>query len=314
MNTLVLVTGGGGFIGSHIVDRLVKEGHRVRILDNFSTGKEENIAHIVEKIEIIRGDILDLKTCLKATQGVDIVLHQAALPSVQRSIKDPLTTFQVNALGTLNLLIASKDNKVKRFVYASSSSVYGDNPMLPKREDMLPSPLSPYAVSKLVGEMLCKSFHKTYGLSTVSLRYFNVFGPRQDPYSPYAAVVPCFISNLLRNKRPTIYGDGEQTRDFTYVDNVVEANVLSAFATGIDGEVFNIAYGQPTSVNKLFEIIRELTGKTLEPIYAEPRLGEVKHSWADISKAREKLGYTPKINILEGLKKTVDFFARIINY
>ncbi len=280
-----LVTGGAGFIGSNIVERLVQEGHKVRVLDNFSTGRRENLSHLLDKIELIEGDIRDLDTCRKAVEGVDFVLHQAALPSVQRSIEDPLTTFQVNALGTLNILIASKERGVKRLVYASSSSVYGDNPKLPKREDMQPLPLSPYAVSKLAGENLCRAFYKSYGLSVVSLRYFNVFGPRQDPKSPYSAVIPRFLTALLNGKSPIIYGDGEQTRDFTYVENVVEANISAVFKEGIDGEVFNIACGKGTSVNQLFRLLRELIGANdIEPTYAPPRVGEVRHSFADISK------------------------------
>ena len=305
-----LVTGGAGFIGSNIVERLLKEGHKVRVLDNFSTGRRENIAHLLDKIELIEGDIRNLDTCRKAVEGVDFVLHQAALPSVQRSIEDPLTTFQVNALGTLNILIASKEAGVKRLVYASSSSVYGDNPQLPKREDMQPLPLSPYAVSKLAGENLCRAFHKCYGLSVVALRYFNVFGPRQDPKSPYSAVIPRFLSSLLNGKRPIIYGDGEQTRDFTYVENVVEANILACFKEGIDGEVFNIAYGKATSVNELFRILKALTGRNLEPIYEPPRPAEVRHSFADISKAMEKLDYRPAIDLEDGLERTISYFKR----
>ncbi|MGB9877834.1 MAG: SDR family oxidoreductase [bacterium] len=306
-----LVTGGAGFIGSNIVERLLQEGHKVRVLDNFSTGRRENLFHLLDKIELIEGDIRDLDACRKAVEGVDFVLHQAALPSVQRSIEDPLTTFQVNALGTLNILIASKERGVKRLVYASSSSVYGDNPELPKREDMQPLPLSPYAVSKLAGENLCRAFYKSYGLSVVSLRYFNVFGPRQDPKSPYSAVIPRFLTALLNGKSPIIYGDGEQTRDFTYVENVVEANILAVFKEGIDGEVFNIACGKGTSVNQLFRLLRELIGANdVEPTYAPPRVGEVRHSTADISKARVKLGYLPMIGIREGLMKTILCFGK----
>jgi len=305
-----LVTGGAGFIGSNIVERLIKEGYRVKVLDNFSTGRKENIAYLLDKIELIQGDIRDLETCRKAVKGVDFVLHQAALPSVQRSIKDPFTTLQVNVLGTLNLLIASKEEGVSRFVYASSSSVYGDTPLLPKREDMATFPLSPYAVSKLAGENLCLAFYKSYGFPTVSLRYFNVFGPRQDPKSEYAAVIPRFISLLLDDKRPIIYGDGEQTRDFTYVDNVVEANILATFVENIEGEVFNIAGGKSTSVNQLFQMIRQLLGTNIEPLYGPPREGEVRHSLADISKAKSKLGYSPRIDLLQGLLQTIEYYKR----
>jgi len=301
-----LVTGGAGSVGSNIVERLVKEGHKVRVLDNFSTGRRENIAHHLDKIELIEGDIRDLDTCRKAVEGVDFVLHQAALPSVQRSIEDPLTTFQVNALGTLNILIASKEAGIERLVYASSSSVYGENPNLQK-EDLLPLPLSPYAVSKLAGENLCRAFHKCYGLSVVALRYFNVFGPRQDPRSPYSAVIPRFLNALLKGRSPIIYGDGEQTRDFTYVENVVEANILACFKEGIDGEVFNIACGKGTSINELFYILTKLTGKVTRPIYEPYRPGDVRHSIADISKAEKLLGYFPRISLEEGLKLLVDY-------
>lgn len=305
-----LVTGGAGFIGSNIVERLVKEGHKARVLDDFSTGRKKNIAHILEEIELVEGDIRDLETCRRALEGIEFVLHQAALPSVQRSIENPLSTFQVNALGTLNLLIVSKEEEIKRFVYASSSSVYGDNLNLPKREDMATFPLSPYAVSKLAGENLCRAFYKSYGLPTVSLRYFNVFGPKQDPKSQYAAVIPRFISAILKGERPTIYGDGKQTRDFTYVENVVEANLLACFKEGIEGEVFNIAYGASTSVNELLRLLLELTGKDAVPIYEPPRAGEVRHSLADISKAREKMSYNPKISLREGLRKTIAYFVK----
>lgn len=303
-----LVTGGAGFIGSNIVEKLVQAGHKVRVLDNFSTGRRGNIVHLLPKIELVEGDIRDLEICRRAVKGVDFVLHQAALPSVQRSIEDPLTTFQVNALGTLNLLVASKEANVKRFIYASSSSVYGDSPKLPKKEDMATFPLSPYAVSKLAGENLCKAFYKSYGLPTVCLRYFNVFGPRQDPNSPYSAVIPRFISALLNGKPPVIYGDGEQTRDFTYIDNVVEANLLACFKEGIEGEVFNIACGEETSVNQLFYTLRELTGKYIEPNYAPPRPSEVRRSVADISKARQLLGYRPNIGIKEALRYLLKFW------
>ena len=311
MHKRFLVTGGAGFIGSNIVERLVKEGHKVRVLDNFSTGRRENIAHLLDKIELIEGDIRDLDTCRKAVEGVDFVLHQAALPSVQKSIEDPLTTFQVNALGTLNLLIASKEAGVRRFVFASSSAIYGDDPNLPNREEALPTPICPYGTSKLIGENLCRAFYKSYGLSVVSLRYFNVFGPRQALEGEYSAVIPAFITAFLDGKRPTIYGDGEQTRDFIYVENVVEANILACFKEGIDGEVFNVASGKATSVNELFRVIRELNGKKeVEPIYAPPRPGEARHSLADIRKAREKLGYRPAIDLADGLKRTLSYFKR----
>jgi nucleoside-diphosphate-sugar epimerase len=307
-----LVTGGAGFIGSHIVEKLVAEGHYVRVLDNFSTGKRENLAHLLDKIELIEGDIRDLSLCKKAVEGIDFVLHQAALPSVQRSLEEPRVTFEVNAMGTLNLLIACKDAKVKRLVYASSSSIYGDNPQLPKREDMLPLPISPYAVSKLAGEALCRAFYNSYGLDTVILRYFNVFGPRQDPTSQYSAVIPRFIFSLLKDERPIIFGDGNQTRDFTYVENVVEANVLAAVKKGVGGEVFNIAGGKETSVNELFQIINDLIGKSIEPQYSEPRKGEVRRSVADVEKAKRLLGYKIAVDLKKGLKRTVDYFRNVL--
>jgi len=305
----VLITGGAGFIGSHLADRLVSLGAKVRILDDFSTGKIGNIAHLIGHVELIKGSITDARVIKKAVQGVDIVFHQGALPSVARSVKDPLTTHRVNATGTLLLLLGAYRAKVKRFVFASSSSVYGDTPTLPKREDMPPSPQSPYALSKLFGEHICRLFWQLYGLETVSLRYFNIFGPRQDPTSQYAAVIPRFITAILRGERPTIYGDGEQTRDFTFIDNCIHANLLAATAEGVAGEVFNVGAGKQTSVNELFRIICQIIGKSgIEPIYTSPRPGDVRHSLADITKAREKLGYAPLIPLEEGLKRTIAWF------
>lgn len=307
----VLVTGGAGFIGSHLVDKLVQLGAKVRILDDFSTGKRENIAHLLERnaIELIEGSLTDGKTVRRAVQGVEIVFHQGAIPSVIRSVEDPLTTHQVNTTGTLLLLLASRDEGVRRLVFASSSSVYGDTPTLPKKEDMMPNPKSPYALSKLVGEHLCRLFRELYGLETVSLRYFNIFGPRQDPTSQYAAVIPRFITALLKGEPPTIYGDGEQTRDFTFVENCVQANLLAAKAKSVAGEVFNVGAGKQTSVNELFRLIRSLIGVDhIEPIYAPPRPGDVRHSLADITKAQKLLGYQPTISLEEGLKRTINFF------
>lgn len=305
----VLITGGAGFIGSHLADCLASLGAKVRILDNFSTGKFENIAHLTGQVELITGSITDARIVKKAVQGVDIVFHQGALPSVARSVKDPLTTHRVNATGTLLLLLAANKAKVKRFVFASSSSVYGDTPTLPKREDMPPCPQSPYALSKLFGEHICRLFWQLYGLETVSLRYFNIFGPRQDPTSQYAAVIPRFITAMLRGERPTIYGDGEQTRDFTFIDNCIYANLLAAMADGVAGEIFNVGAGKQTSVNKLFGIIRSIIGNDeIEPVYAPPRPGDVRHSLADITKAQEKLGYAPFVPLEEGLKRTVAWF------
>lgn len=304
-----LVTGGAGFIGSHLVERLVELGASVRVLDNFTTGKMENIFHLMEQIELITGSLTDAEIVKRAVQSVDIVFHQGAIPSVARSVEDPLATHQANATGTLLLLLAARDAKVKRIVFASSSSVYGDTPTLPKREDMPPNPQSPYALSKLFGEYLCRLFWQLYGLETVILRYFNIFGPRQDPTSQYAAVIPRFITALLRGERPIIYGDGEQTRDFTFVENCLQANLLAATAEGVNGEVFNIGAGRQTSINQLFQLIRSLIGTTrVEPIYAPPRRGDVRHSLADIAKAQSLLGYCPSISLEEGLKHTIEWF------
>jgi len=308
----VLITGGAGFIGSHLAERLVALGAKVRLLDDFTTGRRQNLSALAHQVELLQGSLTDMATVRKAVAGVDIVFHQGALPSVARSVEDPLTTHQVNATGTLLLLLAAREAKVKRVVFASSSSVYGDTPTLPKREEMPPNPQSPYALSKLIGEQFCRLFWRLYGLETVSLRYFNIFGPRQDPTSQYAAVVPRFITKLLRGERPTIYGDGEQTRDFTFVDNCVQANLLAATAEGVAGEVFNVGAGRQTSVNELFRLIRSLIGiNNIEPLYAPPRPGDVRHSLADITKARERLGYEPSVSLEEGLKRTIAWFRSV---
>jgi len=299
-----LVTGGGGFIGSNIVGELLQRGEEVRILDNFSTGRRENIAEFSGKIEVIEGDIRDLRTVEESLDGVDIVLHQAALPSVQRSILNPLITNEVNITGTLNLLLASREAKVRRLVYASSSSVYGDSAALPKSEDMSPHPLSPYAISKLAGERYCQAFYDLYGL------YFNVFGPKQDPLSEYAAVIPRFIKALAQKRPPEIYGDGEQTRDFTYVHNVVLANLLASSAKGVAGEAINIACGERFSLNQMLKYLQGVFDSAIDPIYSDPRPGEVKDSLADVSKARRLLGYEPQISFFEGLKRTVTWFVK----
>jgi nucleoside-diphosphate-sugar epimerase len=304
-----LVTGGAGFIGSHIAEELVRRGERVRVLDNFITGKRENIAPLAGLIELIEGDIRSLKTCRSACAGVDFVLHQAALPSVPRSIEDPLLAHDINVNGTLNLLYASVGANVKRFVFASSSSVYGDDAHFPKREDNVGRPLSPYALTKLVGEKYCRIFQEIYGLETISLRYFNVFGPRQDPLSHYAAVIPLFITRVLAGQSPQIFGDGEQSRDFTPVANVVEANLLALEApAGAVGSVFNIACGERTTVNALAGEICRLAKISLEPAYADPRPGDIRHSFADITKARKLLGYEPVVSFLQGLKATVAWY------
>jgi len=303
-----LVTGGAGFIGSNIAEELVKRGHPVRIIDNFFTGKRENISSFLDKIELIEGDIRDYDVCKRALEGVDFVSHQAALPSVPRSIEDPLLTTEINIKGTLNILLASREAKVKGFVFASSSSVYGDDPNLPKKEGNVGNPLSPYAISKLAGEKYCRVFSQIFGLSTVCLRYFNIFGPRQDPSSQYAAVIPNFINRMLKGESPTIFGDGEQSRDFTYVSNVVEANILASKAQGISGEIFNIAWGEKTTVNSLALNLNEILKEEISPSYDEPRPGDVRHSFADISKAKKMLKYEPLVSFGKGLKETVSWY------
>jgi nucleoside-diphosphate-sugar epimerase len=312
----VLVTGGAGFIGSNLTEDLLKRGHFVRILDNFSTGKRENL--IFDKaypsLEIVEGDIRNLSTCQKAVQGMEYVFHQGALPSVQRSVEDPETSNAVNAGGTMNILLAAKDKGVKRVIYASSSSIYGDTPTLPKHEEMPSHPLSPYALQKYIGEQYCRLFYQLYGLETISLRYFNIFGPKQDPNSLYSAVIPKFIDALLQGRPPIIFGDGEQSRDFTYIENVVQANVLAMSAEHLHGEAVNIACGERISLNQLFNVLKEILGSELSPIYQEPRKGDVRHSLADIHKGREIIHYEPKVGVKIGLKKTVEFFQRQKNY
>jgi len=302
-----LVTGGAGFIGSNLVEELLQQGERVRVLDNFSTGRRENLKPFINDIELIEGDIRSLSTVYRAVDGVDFVLHQAALPSVPRSVEDPITTNEVNVTGTLNVLIAARDRYVKRVVFSSSSSIYGNNNNLPKQEDMKPDPLSPYAAAKLTGEKYCKIFSEVYGLSTIVLRYFNVFGPRQDPSSQYSAVIPKFICMMKANKIPTIYGDGEQSRDFTFVKNVVRANLLACKNMELKHEIFNAACQQQITVNQLVQYLNEILGTNIQPKYAPPRAGEVKHSLANISKAKTLLNYNPIVDFKEGLKITVDW-------
>jgi UDP-N-acetylglucosamine/UDP-N-acetyl-alpha-D-glucosaminouronate 4-epimerase len=305
-----VVTGGAGFIGSHLVDFLVTAGYEVVVLDNFLTGHIENISPWIDSIDLVEGSITNLRTCAQAFKGADYVLHQAAVPSVPRSVRDPITTHEANVTGTLNVLLAASDAGVKRVVYAASSSAYGNTAVLPKHEHMTPQPLSPYAASKLAGEAYLRVFHETYGLETVALRYFNVFGPRQDPTSQYSAAIPKFISAALSGKPPTIYGGGEQTRDFTYVMNVVHANMLACEAPcEALGQVFNVACGERISVNLLWERIRELTGGTVEAEYCPPRAGEVRDSVASLEKIRRVLGYEPLVGFDEGLRLTVEFFA-----
>lgn len=303
-----LVTGGAGFIGSHLVEELLRQGEEVRVLDNFSTGKRENLVPFLDRIALIEGDIRSYHIVREAVQGVDYVLHQGALPSVPRSVNDPITTNEVNVGGTLNILDAARDSGVKRVVYASSSSVYGANRQLPKREDMMPQPISPYSVSKLTGEKYCHVFSQTYGLETVALRYFNVFGPRQDPQSTYSAFIPKFVSGMIRGRPLIIDGDGSQSRDFTFVSNVVQANLRAATAEHVSGEVFNIACGSKLSLNEVIGYLREILENEGNITYGSPRTGDVPHSLADISQAQAKLGYEPVVSVKTGLEKVAMWF------
>ena len=305
-----LVTGGAGFIGSNIASELVRRGESVRIIDDFSTGKRENLDEILDRVEFIEGDISDAELIRQTVSGVDYVLHQAAIPSVERSVKDPAGTNKANVDGTLSLLIASRDAGVKRVVFASSSSVYGDSPTLPKTEDMPPDPLSPYAASKLIGEYYCMIFQKLFGLETICLRYFNVFGPRQDPASQYAAVIPLFITAVASDHQPVIYGDGLQSRDFTFVDNVVDANVLACSAPEeATGHVYNIAWGERFTLLDLLDELGRILNKKPRPVFEPPRPGDVKHSLADVSRARKDLAFEPKVSFPEGLRRTVAWFT-----
>jgi len=303
--TKVVVTGGAGFIGSHLALKLAERGNHVTIVDDLSTGRVENIAALLKTsgAELVRGSVTDLSLLQSVFSGASYVFHLAAIPSVPRSIEDPLGTHQVNVTGTLNVLMAARDSNVQKVVYASSSSVYGDTPTLPKREDMMPSPQSPYAVAKLAGEYYCSVFHQVFGLPTVCLRYFNVYGPRQDPLSPYAAVIPKFITSVLQGRPPIIFGDGSQTRDFTYVEDATEANILAveSDATGI----FNIGSGDRVSINELARLVLEILGKDLEPQHLEPRAGDIRHSLADIALAKT-FGYTPRHSLSEGVRRTID--------
>jgi UDP-glucose 4-epimerase len=303
----VLVTGGGGFIGSHIVDRLLAEGHSVRVLDNFATGRRQNLGDALSDIQLVEGDIESYEHVQNAVEGCEVVVHQGALPSVPRSVQDPLRSNATNVTGTLNVLLAARDSGVRRVVYASSSSVYGFNAVLPKHEGLLPQPISPYAVAKLAGEGFCRSFNEVFGLETVALRYFNVFGPRQDSRSQYA--VPNFITALLNGGHPVIYGDGEQSRDFTYVDDVVEANMLAMSCDRVAGKTYNVAAGKRTSLNELLHHIGALIGREPTTRYEAPRLGDVKHSQADVSAAKRDLGYTPSVSLEEGLRLTLKSFS-----
>ena len=305
-----LVTGGAGFIGSHIVRRLVHLNKKVRVLDSLLTGKLENLADIINEIEFIEGDIRNLETCRRAVLGVDGVLHQAALTSVQRSIFDPQMTNAINITGTLNMLVAARESSTNRFVFASSSSVYGSDPRLPKREGNEGTPLSPYAASKLAGEYYCRLFGGLYGMATVSLRYFNVFGPRQDPNSPYSAAIPLFITKALKGESPIVYGDGEQSRDFTFVENVVMANILASEAQILPGETMNIACGEGLSVNTLLKLVDQMLGIHPSVIYSPERPGDIAHSVADISRAKEIMGYSPRVSQMDGLKRTIAWYSQ----
>ncbi len=306
-----LVTGGAGFIGSNIVEALVEEGGSVRVLDNFSTGRRENLAEFLGAIELIEGSITNPATCASVCEGIDFVLHQAALPSVPRSVADPAASHEACATGTLNMLVAARDAGVKRFVYAGSSSAYGDTPTLPKVESMPTLPRSPYAVAKLMGEQYCRAFSLIFGLETVVLRYFNIFGPRQDPASQYSAVIPLFITKALTGESPTIDGDGEQTRDFTYVQNAVCANLLACTADAgyVSGEVFNLGCGERISVNRLWEAIQEDTGAAVEPVHGPAREGDVRDSLASLDKIQTRMGYESTVSLAEGLRRTVEWLG-----
>jgi nucleoside-diphosphate-sugar epimerase len=301
-----LVTGGAGFIGSHLSEELVRRGHRVRVVDNLITGKRRNLEHL-PGIEFLEGDLADGGVAERAVQGVDYVLHQAAIPSVPRSVKDPIASNRANIDASLNVLVAARDAGVKRLVYAGSSSAYGDTPTLPKREDMPTRPLSPYALQKLVAEQYCQMFTRLYGLETVTIRYFNVFGPRQDPGSPYSGVISLFATAILENRAPTIYGDGEQTRDFTYIANVVDGVLRACEAPGAAGEVVNVATGGRISLNELLRTLNGIVGTNIRAVYTAGREGDVRDSQADISKAKALLGYTPLVQLEEGLKHTLDW-------
>jgi UDP-glucose 4-epimerase len=303
----VLVTGGGGFIGSHLVERLVADGHSVRVLDNFATGRRENLREARPEIELVEGDIRDYEGVLGAVSGCEVVLHQGALPSVPRSFEDPLATNATNATGTLNVLVAARDSGVRRVVYASSSSIYGADPSLPKHEGLRPRPVSPYAVAKLAGEGFCRTFDEVYGLETVVLRYFNVFGPRQDPRAHY--VVPNFVAAMLNGGHPVVHGDGEQSRDFTYVSDVVDANLLAMSSEDVAGAAYNVGAGERTTLNDLLRQIGALVGREPNPSYRAPRLGDVRHTQADVSAASRDLAYAPRVSLEEGLRLTLEWYS-----
>ena len=306
-----LVTGGAGFIGSHIATALVERGDQVRVLDNLSTGSRDNFAHIASKIDFVQADLLDSEAVDKVVNGCDFVFHQAALASVPRSVEAPLDTHAACATGTLHVLDAARRAKVKRVIYAGSSSAYGNQPFMSKREEDLPAPLSPYAAAKLTGELYCQAFEATYGLETVVIRYFNVFGPRQDPKSEYSAVIPLFVTAMLAGKQPTVFGDGHQSRDFTYIDNVVAGNLAAAKAESVAGKVFNVACGRQFSLLDLIGSINRVLGTSIQPKFDAPRAGDVRESLADISAARELLGYEPVIDFEEGLQRSIAYYKQV---
>ena len=316
--TNFLVTGGAGFIGSNLVNALLNRGDKVRVLDDFSTGRRENIRFpdvprdLVANLEVLEGDIADLSTCRRATEGVQHVLHQAAIPSVPRSVALPLESNRANIDGTLNLLVAARDAGVKRLIFASSSAIYGNAPGFPRKETIRPEPLSPYAVQKMTAEHYLRVFYELYGLETVSLRYFNVFGPHQDPNSDYAAVIPLFIKAFLTGTQPTVFGDGEQSRDFTYVDNVVHGNLLAAEAQDAPGKTMNLACGGQLTLNQLLDLLKKITGSDAEAVYTDPRPGDVRRSWADITVSEKILNYRTQVPLEEGLRKTVDYFNTVL--
>ena len=307
-----LITGGAGFIGSNLTHALLNRGDEVRVLDNFSTGRHANVADIVNEVEIIEGDLRDAGSCKQAVAGVDYVLHLASIPSVEHSVLHPDLCMEVNVNATINLLLAARDANVKRLVFASSSAIYGDSPVLPKSEEMKPLPPSPYAVGKLAAEHSCQIFYKLYGLETVCLRYFNVFGPRQDPTSQYSAVIPLFARAMLSGKAPIIFGDGLQSRDFTYVNDIIQANLLAVSAPDVAGQVFNIACGQSQTLLDLVAALNAVLNTSIEPVHAPPRQGEVKHSVADISRAEKLLGYKVGTTFAEGLAKTAEWYSQFI--
>jgi len=318
--SIFLVTGGAGFIGSHIVEELLKRGERVRVLDNFFTGKRENLDFIkslnhsiTQSLEVIEGDIRDFATVKKTMKNMDYVIHEAALRSVPKSMEDPVSYHEVNVGGTLNVLIAARDEKVKKVVLASSSSVYGETERLPEKEECQPQPISPYALTKLAGEYYCQVFSRAYGLKTVSLRYFNVFGPRQSLESQYAIVIPKFITCMLKDESPPIHGDGLQSRDFTYIDNVVKATIQATLVTNLNGEVLNVACGKAYTVLDIVKYVNQILGKNIQPLFTPPRPGDVRHTLADVTKQEKILGIRAEIDFYEGLKRTVDYFRTQIN-